>query len=191
MCYIEGGKPEGSEKIEKGSRNQTPPEAEAKVELAYPLYFAKSKSKWGKGGVAFISHEKSKSVRTIGRMYLITQEQFEDVVAQENNEEHFTIDVQEVMKHGYQDINSSWYGRILYLGNKDGAPMLTFTNPLPMESEAFTVPPSSYLKIITRGLKELDIKMEDILHYFNQCNGIKGHFTNEELHKYIVNGERQ
>lgn len=185
MCYIQGGKPEGSVKIEKGCRDQTPPEADEKVDLMYPLYFAKERSKWGEGGVAFISHDKLSARKTIGRMYLITDEQFEDVVAQENNQDKLSIDLHKVIENGYQDINKSWYGRILFLGYMDKAPMFTFTNPNPMNDEKFTLPPASYLKIISRGLMELGLHTEEIIRYFNTCMGINGKFTTDKLHQYI------
>ncbi|MGV3465742.1 MAG: hypothetical protein ACO1OT_10670 [Heyndrickxia sp.] len=185
MCYIQGGRPEGSEKVEKGCRDQTPPEADEKIELSYPLYFAKDRSKWGEGGVAFIDHEEQADVKTISRMYLITNEQFEDVVAQENNQDTLSIDLHNVIENGYLDINKSWYGRIVFLGYKEGAPMFTFTNPVSMSSEIFCTPPSSYLKIISKGLEELGLTREEIVHYFTQCGGIQDSFTNVELFRYI------
>lgn len=185
MCYIEGGRPEGSEKVEKGCRDQTPPKADEKIELKYPLYFAKNRSKWGEGGVAFIGHDEIAETKTIGRMYLITNEQFEDVVAQENNQDNLTIDLQKVIENSYQDINESWYGRIIFLGYKDKAPMFTFTNPCQINDEKFTLPPASYLKIISRGLMELDLQTEEIVRYFNHCKGINGNFTAEKLQEYI------
>ena len=185
MCYIQGGKPEGSAKIEKGCRDQTPPKADEKVDLMYPLYFTKEKSKWGEGGVAFIGHDKISTEKTIGRMYLITDEQFEDVVAQENNQDNLSIDLHKVIENGFQDINTSWYGRIIFLGYKDKAPMFTFTNPRPMNAVIFTVPTASYLKVISRGLMELGLQMEEIVRYFSNCNGIKGYFTNDKLYQYI------
>jgi len=186
MCYIQGGQPEGSEKVEKGCRDQTPPKADEKIELRFPLYFAKKRSKWGEGGVAFIDHEVHSDEKTIGRMYLITKEQFEDVVAQENNEDTLTIHLQKVIDNGFQDINNGWwYGRIVFLGYKDGAPMFTFTNPVSMSDVSFYTPPTSYLKVISKGLEELGLSREEIVHYFKQCGGILGFFTNEELYRYI------
>ncbi|PKR85581.1 hypothetical protein [Heyndrickxia camelliae] len=185
MCYIQGGQPEGSEKVEKGCRDQTPPKADEKIELRYPLYFAKNRSKWGKGGVAFIDHQENPDVKTIGRMYLITNEQFEDVVAQENNEENLTIPLEKVIDNGFHNINENWYGRIVFLGYKEGAPMFTFTNPVSMNGETFFTPPSSYVKIISKGLEELGMSRNDIVHYFKQCGGIKDSFTKEQLYRYI------
>jgi hypothetical protein len=185
MCYINGEKPEGSVKQEKGCRDKTPPKADEKIDLTYPLYFAKEKSKWGTGGVAFIGHKELVEDKTIGRMYLITNEQFVDVVAQENNLDHLYINLNEVMEKGYKDMNDGWYGRIMYLGLKGDAPMFSFTNPKPIGADRFSLPSSAYLKTISKGLLEIGLSKEEIVLYFNQCSGIKDRFTNEELHQYI------
>ncbi|MGE8205799.1 hypothetical protein ACQKP0_14680 [Heyndrickxia sp. NPDC080065] len=185
LCYIIGEKPTGSDKKEKGCRDQTTPKANEKIEIPYPLYFAKEKSKWGAGGVAFIDYEKLNDHKTYGRMYLITEEQFIDVVAQENDQEKINIDLQEVIKNGFSTINDGWYGRIMYLGVKDGAPMFTFTSNQQIENATFNVPTSSYLKTIARGLIQVGLSHSEIVEYFLKQHGIKGHFTNEELFEYI------
>lgn len=49
------------------------------------MYFAKSSGNWENGGVAFIKTNLDEKKQTLGRMYLITKEQFIDVVKQETN----------------------------------------------------------------------------------------------------------
>ncbi|MFD1385302.1 hypothetical protein ACFQ4Z_00700 [Oceanobacillus oncorhynchi subsp. oncorhynchi] len=184
-CYIEGGIPEGSEKEEKGCENTTPPKKVKKAELPYPLYFTKEKSKWGKGGVAFIGHKSNKDTKTYARKYLITDEQFGEVVEQENNVDALNINVQDIMNKGYVDLKAGWYGRVIYLGKEEGAPMFTFTNPDVMGTHEFTTPPQSYLSMISRGLKEIGLAKEEIVEYFLTKPGIEGKFTKDSLFRYI------
>ncbi|WP_080872850.1 hypothetical protein [Oceanobacillus timonensis] len=184
-CYIEGGMLEGSEKEERGCENTTPPKEIKKVMLPYPLYFMREQSKWGKGGVAFIGHTPNKSTKTYARKYLITDEQFREVVEQENNVDSLNIDVQEIIDKGYADLTAGWYGRVIYLGKEEGAPMFTFTAPDTMGTHAYTTPPRSYLSMISSGLKEIGLSQEEIVAYFLTKPGMEGAFTKDSLYRYI------
>ncbi|WP_164214732.1 hypothetical protein [Virgibacillus sp. YIM 98842] len=184
-CYIKGGTPEGSDKAERGCLNQTPPKRTEIAELPYSLYFMREKSKWGKGGVAFIDHEKEDQQTTIARKYLITDDQFREVVEQENNVEKLHLPLEKIIDNGYIDLTPSWYDRVLYVGETEGAPMFTFTNSSPMGENDFTTPPSTYLSMISRGLKEVGLKKEEIVDYFIGKPGIENHFTRESLYQYI------
>ncbi|GAB3798444.1 hypothetical protein [Virgibacillus kimchii] len=184
-CYIEGGMPEGSEKAERGCMNRTPPKRTEKAELPYSLYFMKEKSKWGQGGVAFIDHKKEDRNTTIARKYLITEDQFREVVEQENNVDNLELPVPDIIKKGHMDLTPGWYGRVLYLGESEGAPMFTFTNAKPMGEYNFTIPPSTYLSMISRGLKETGMEKDEMVEYFMEKPGVKGKFTSESLYQYI------
>lgn len=186
MCYINGDTPPGSDKKEKGCRDKTPPSRNEKIILSHPIYFTKERSKWGTGGVAFIGHQPLDTTSTYGRMYLITEEQFKDVVAQENNLDHTDFDLKKVMKEGHGKIDDGWYGRILYLGKKEGAPMFTFTSNKNWDETTFTTPPSSYLNTIARGLLEIGFTKQEIVDYFSQVPGIKNDLSKKQLHDYIV-----
>lgn len=185
LCYIEGGTPEGSQKAERGCVNQTPPKKTEKAALPYPLYFMREKSKWGKGGVAFIGHKKNKNTSTFARKYLITDEQFREVVEQENNIDSLRLHLPDIISQGYMDVTTGWYGRVLYLGKADGAPMFTFTSSTPMGLYEFTLPPPTYLSMISRGLKEVGLAEEEIVEYFLTKPGIEGKFTKEAMFRYI------
>ncbi|WP_240795381.1 hypothetical protein [Aquibacillus halophilus] len=112
LCYIRGGKPKGSEKVEVGCRDKSLPIEEGTYVMRYPLYFAKASARWQKQGVAFIGLEKDEKIHTYSRKYLITVEQFMDVVKQENNGEIVDIGLQEVVESGFKTIIDSWYGTI-------------------------------------------------------------------------------
>ncbi len=155
FCYIRGGIPEGSSKMHEGCRDQTLPKEIKNIEIKRDLYFAKAHSSWGKGGVAFINNEKNNNASTLGRMYLITYDQFVDVVKQENNyTEELCIDFQEAIDRGNTVfLNNSWYGNLIYLGEERGYPIFTFTNDKYLEQE-INLPGIAYLAILKKGVKE-------------------------------------
>lgn len=184
-CYIEGKQAEGSCEIERGCRNAEPPKADRLIDIHYPLYFSKQESKWGKGGVAFIGHRYSEEEKTIGRMYLISEEQFLDVTSQENGLDEIEVDLEEVKDTGFKALTDDWYGRIVYLGECEGYPIYTFTSHYEMGEEAFAVPAFSYLKTIARGLQNGGLNKEEVAAYFLEKNGVKGSLTKEQLLKEI------
>ncbi|AIF43056.1 hypothetical protein [Virgibacillus sp. SK37] len=187
LCYVNGDTPEGSTKKERGCTDQTPPMKTSKAELPYSLFFAKERSKWGKGGVAFIGQEGTEGQPTFGRKYLITAEQFCEVVAQENNMHTVEIDLEKVIKEGSLSITNGWYGRIVYLGDEDGYPMFTFTVNLEELQDLVTYnrPSVAYLSMIIKGLKGLGMTEEEMLKYLLDKNGIKEYFTAETLKAYL------
>jgi hypothetical protein len=153
LCYIQGGTPTGSKKAEKGCRDHSLPLKDEAYEIPYPLYFSKNSSRWN-GGVAFIGKVPEKNARTLARMYLITKEQFMDVVSQENAGKQLNIDFEEVKQEKSKEIVDAWYGNILYIGEKDGYPIYTFTSNEDIENAVLTKPSISYLNTIMIGLKE-------------------------------------
>ncbi|MUK90173.1 hypothetical protein GMD78_17510 [Ornithinibacillus sp. L9] len=185
MCYINGERPPGADRPEVGCTDKTPPKASGKVEMPYALYFSKQRSKWGLGGVAFIDHSITKNEPTIGRKYLITDEQFTEVVAQENNCDFIDINFQKVMTNGFLSIGDGWYGRIVYLGELNGAPMFTFTTNEPMGNMEINTPSAAYLSTIAQGVMELGYKQDEIMDYFLNKKGIKENFTKETLKEFL------
>ena len=109
-------------------------------------------------------------------MYLITQQQFVDLVQQEIKfEGDFDIDLQQVIKNRSLDMkNNSWYGKIIYLGEDENCPIFTFTNEDYLKDE-INSPHEFYLKIIIEGLKETyDMNDAEIESYLKNKEGIKG-----------------
>ncbi|WP_226036604.1 hypothetical protein [Aquibacillus saliphilus] len=185
LCYIKGGKPIGSEKVEVGCRDKSLPIEESTYIMRYPLYFAKASERWQKQGVAFIGLQKDEKFHTYSRKYLITVEQFKDVVKQENNGEVVEIDFDEVLSNGYKTIRDSWYGTILYLGEVDGYPMLTFTADWDLDVP-FNKPSEEYLSMIISGLKtSVELENTEIVNYLSSKPGIANNFTNTDLEKLI------
>ncbi|API91610.1 hypothetical protein J32TS6_30400 [Virgibacillus pantothenticus] len=182
LCYIYGQTPEGSTKPERGCHDQSTPKGTDRIDLPYPLYFSKEQSKWGAGGVAFIDHRSMANEITIGRKYLITEQQFIEVVAQENNIHRLQIDLQSIMEQAFANILTGWYGRIVYLGTSNGRPLFTFTNPNPMKEEAIHTPARPYLRTIAKGLLQLGLSKEQTVAYLLPKKGINGNFSISSLY---------
>jgi hypothetical protein len=187
-CYIKGGKPENSDKTEEGCKDKSPPCRIEKVSIPYQLYFAEEKTKaWKNGGVAFIGHDETPTTPTIGRMYLITEEQFKDVVKQENGipvaSELNLFDLREVKAKTRVTFlygKSNWYGTIVYLGDKDGYPKYSFTAS--REYGNYNAPSEMYLTTIARGLGELgDMSAQEIAEYLVKARGVSQKYNVEAI----------
>ncbi|WP_188206978.1 hypothetical protein [Alkalibacillus aidingensis] len=185
LCYIKGGRPIGSEQEEVGCRDQSLPIDQATYIMRYPLYFAKESGRWQRQGVAFIGLKEDKKFKTYSSKYLITEEQFMDVVKQENNGAEVDIDLDEVMEKGYKTFRDSWYGTIVYLGEEGGHPIFTFTADWDLDVP-FNKPSKEYLSMIIHGLKTtLSLEDRDILEYLITKPGIADNYNRAELQEII------
>lgn len=192
MCYIVGGQVNGMASPCEGCRDKTPPLADQWLTVSHRMWFGRKKTAtWGYGGVSFLDPEPT-SHSSYVRLYKITLEQFNDVISQENrkssnNQWGHHLQLPELYKLQMSAVDKertlptlhilpdAWYGRILYLGEKDGAPILTFTcshkdisefrvGSLPVNS-----PSSSYHAVITKGLvEEKGMSVEEAHDYISQ-----------------------
>ncbi len=184
LCYIKGGRPKGSTETEVGCKDPSSPIDEGIFTIPYPLYFAKEARRWDSKGVAFIDGSPNERAATYSKKYLITSEQFKDVLKQENNAMKIDIDLQEVKESGSMIFREkAWYGRILYLGDDD-YPIFTFTAPWDIDTVAFNKPSSEYLDTIISGLREYYSK-EEIIQYLENKPGIKENYSTEELTRFF------
>ncbi|WP_226665226.1 hypothetical protein [Metabacillus litoralis] len=173
--------PKGSSKIETGCRDQSLPLKESIHVMKHQLYFAKSSEKWNSQGVAFIGLKKENSFMTYSKKYLITTDQFMDIVVQENNGIEFELNLNVIKDSKSCVFNSqSWYGNILYLGEDSGHPIFTFTAPWDISEVEWKKPSHSYLSTIINGLKK-DYSAKEIYNYLIIKPGIKDNFREEEL----------
>ena len=164
--YLRGGRPEGSSHTYPGCRDDTPPTGDVAGEIAMELAFGGRSQTWG-GGVAFvrpITGERAKA-----RLYLLTLEQFTDVVAQENHLEPGSIDVR---AEPYELEGDHMYRVVLGVGARKDPPMLTLSQPF----RAVIAPPSiPYLRHIAEGLRETHMmSTADILDYLAPRAGVRG-----------------
>lgn len=145
LWYIQGG---GS-KNNPGCRDKTLPVVERPYIIHHELYFANQSRTWGNGGVAFLKLEKDEKIETLGRAYLITTEQLEDVKKQEGT-------------------SSNWYGHVMALGEMAGIPVKTLTRlPENMGHYVSNFPSLEYLDMLRRGLWETypSMKVEGVSRY--------------------------
>lgn len=183
LCYIRGGTPKGSDKNYSGAKDKTLPQSNMEITIPAEIYFANSSSTWQNGGVAFLKNLPSNSAKTLGRIYLITKEQFVDVLRQETNRDEMPLDFDRALVENYVFIERSWYGRILFLGEQDGHPIFTFTNKRNLLPNK---PSQAYLKTIIEGLKDLyNLSNDEIVSYFLEKPGISTSYQRLELEQLV------
>jgi hypothetical protein len=186
LCYILGGTPAGSSEEEKGCRNKALPKADKSVSIPYPLYFALEAGRWSNRGVAFLGLNRDDMEKTLGRMYLITEEQFLEVVSQENNGLKFDINLNDVKKETAKVFRESWYGNIVYLGDEQGFPIFTFTAYWDVQDKTQNAPSPEYAQTIIRGIKETyHMPDQEVANYLQSKPGIKGNITGDALFELV------
>ncbi|MFV0388218.1 MAG: hypothetical protein ACK5NT_05635 [Pyrinomonadaceae bacterium] len=186
-CYIIGGQPKRSKKTYNGCTDKTLPQDKKEIYINRELYFAKRSASWGSCGVGFINPEFNDKVQTLGRMYLITSEQYVEIVKQENNDNgELLIDFKKAKEKGSLIIKEkSWYGNLLFLGEQNGVPIFTFTNEKNL-TEEINAPSEEYLLTIISGLKETyNLNGIEIIKYFENLSGIKGFGIEKKLTELI------
>jgi hypothetical protein len=188
MCYIKGGTPPGSTKRNDGCfQDKSDPIESRPISLKLELYFAGQSYGWPRkekngdvpGGVAFIRANPERGP-TLGRMYLITDEQFNDVVMQENSKKpdgsRFVPAFNQLVSQPQSILpGNPWYGKLLNIGSEEGCPILTFTTArtdLPNPN----APGEQYVKVIASGIKETYPRMSDsdVVNYLLQADGVRG-----------------
>ncbi len=186
-CYIKGGQPKGSNNFYKGCTDKTLPTENEEIFIKRELYFAKKSKSWNGSGVGFIKTNFDENKTTLGRMYLITKEQFVEVVKQETkNNGDLSIDFEKAKKSGSVTFReNSWYGNLLYLGEQNGNPIFTFTNERNL-NDKLNAPKKEYLSMIICGIKETyNLSDLEIKAYLEDIQGIKGNPIEKELEKII------
>ena len=131
MIYINGGRFKANGKPYDGCKNKTPPIKDKPYLLPYELYFGNESPSWDMKGVAFI--DANKEGITLGRAYLITEEQFLEIQSQEG-------------------CSDKWYGHIVKIANdSENIPYNSFTSK---KRNLENNPSEKYLKIFHMGLCE-------------------------------------
>lgn len=188
LQYIKGGQPVGSSKNYTGCNDKTLPLDKREIIITRELYFAKNSKSWGNMGIAFIRTFNNPSEITYGRMYLITDDQFIDVIKQETNTNTLiSIDLDKVIFNGSLVWKEhSFYGNIIYLGDKDDLPIFTISNENNIEQ--FNMPSKLYLKTIMIGIRETyDLSSKEIANYFLSKLGIQGNYKIRDVMELIEN----
>jgi hypothetical protein len=167
--YIAGGTVEGNTRVYQGCRDKTLPEFKKPYILGGSIIMGWESKNWG-GGIAFYNPLSEGQVLASG--YKITVEQFKDVVSQENGKEagEMNIDFEELLTKRVLNL-PGLYGKVLYIGDDNVTPMVTFTYSENINLLPFNPATPAYLNIIREGVKETfnfdDIQVEQYLQYIN------------------------
>ena len=186
-CYIKGGIPEGTSKTDIGCHDKTMAIDGGKILIPLQLYFAQKSPRWENKAVGFVNSKINLAIRTLGRKYLITKDQFEDVFKQENGidiEKKIHIDFNNAREKGAITLQKSWYGRVIFLGEEEGIPIYTLTAHWDFKYEEIASPSYSYIRHIIMGIKQTyNLFDEQIAEYLYQKPGVDINFSKKELLK--------
>lgn len=184
LCYIGGGRPLGAARTYPGCRDTSEPLAEASSGIPHPLYFAGASSVWG-GAVAFVETTPSKSPQTLVRLYLITWEQFTDVYAQDNWYGEAGADLPPLAtlrRDRVVRVGSGWYDTVVFLGERRGAAILTFTAGKRGSVGEPAPPPHAYVETMARGLAASHgLAPEEFADYVMSARGAAGNLDRQVL----------
>jgi hypothetical protein len=142
------------------------------------MRFGGSSRTWG-GGVALID-DAPDDVPSRVRLYLVTLEQFADVVAQENWLDPGSVDLSGVTFAPHHVIGPDHvYRVVLQVGELDGTPVLTITQD---PSAPVAAPTMRYLRHIAQGLREAHgMSDEEIAAYLVTRPGVTDTYDTAEL----------
>ena len=185
MAYLEGGSVAGNDVVHEGCTDTAPPVDDVALELPHSLYFAGwSPRVWGGTAAAFISLE-AQGPSALARAYLITRDQFVEVVRQENaglaGVDDFDAKVERARKLGHTRLLATGsYCELIHCGERDGRPMLSFTAA--RNRRDLARPSAAYLRVIGRGLQECHgLSSTEVVEYLRDRPGIQGKVTDSQL----------
>lgn len=148
--YLGGGGPAGAQRHVPGARNPSDPSDERAVTIPGRMFFGWRSTTWG-GGVAFLDADADDTA--YGRAYLVTDEQFADIVAQEMHRDPGTdLDLAQVLENRRHCYGPGRYETVHLVGELEGDPMLTFTAEDPSDIP-LNAPVPAYVETIARGLR--------------------------------------
>jgi hypothetical protein len=185
--YIRGGLHPGGARTYPGARDRTLPRADKAVWLPGGVYFATESQVWG-GGRAL--YDPAIAGRAAARAYLITPQQFSDVVAQEMyREPGGDLNIAEVVRAGRVEVGSGRYETLLYAGQDEEDPMMTFTAPWGINDVPLLSPSAAYLRMLGEGLCEAHSwDPRTAAEYLASLPGAQGAWTQEQILSVLTPG---
>jgi hypothetical protein len=149
--YLQGGQPEGSERNYPGCRDTSDAVDSFGLLIAGGVYFAGQSSGWG-AGMAF--YDAGAKGEVAARAYLITTEQFVDVLAQETRRAPgMTLDLKPLFQGDSYSTGVGGYPLLVRVGKRGALPLVTFTRPWNTAS-LLAAPSAPYLAAMAIGLHE-------------------------------------
>ena len=134
--------------------------------------------------MAFLEHRHviGDSPGALGRCYLITRRQFEDVVAQENARPTVPIEFDSLSPGELKVTGSGWYDALVALEPMNGVPVITFTSPQPPELNSVAPPAIEYLRTIASGLRQIhDLTWDQLIERLRDPVVVSETWSHEEL----------
>jgi hypothetical protein len=181
QAYLSGGTATGAGHGERGARDPRPPRQSAAHWFDAPVRFIGDAAKWGGGGIAFLDHEPGESVSP-GRRYLITKDQFDDVVAQESRRPLQSLPIDDLIQGRVHPVGNGRYDGLLGLGNIKGIPVMTFTSPRPLLHLPVSAPSATYLGTVARGLAEVhDLDQRSLAEHLHRAPGVEQSFSVDDI----------
>jgi hypothetical protein len=151
LAYLRGGRPEGASRTYPGARDNALPLDDRAMTLPGEMFFGWESPTWG-GGIAF--YDADAEGTTLARAYLVTEQQFADVAAQEmHRRPGEDLDLSHVLEHARHELGPGRYEALHLVGELEGAPVLTFTTPDPAVLQ-LNPPEAAYLRMVVTGLRE-------------------------------------
>jgi hypothetical protein len=149
--YLHGGRPDGIDRDYPGCRDTSDPMDSFGLTIAGCVYFAGRSSGWG-AGMAFYDPEVPGEVAA--RAYLITAEQFVDVLAQETRQSPgIALDLTPAFRGDRYSNGVGGYPILVRVGCCRGVPLVTFTRDR-RSASALVAPTVLYLAAMATGLRE-------------------------------------
>jgi hypothetical protein len=183
--YLTGGKPPNGARSYPGCRDTSPPRTSLPIMLPGQSYFALESLAWT-GGMAFYDHFVPGP--TAARAYSVSLGQLSDIAAQEmyRRTAAAELDLTLVLRFGHATFGDGRYETLVYAGELEGWPVLTFTAPWHIRDVEVTRPSAHYLKLIADGLAEAHgWTADEIAEYLAQKPGARGQWGAEEIRRLV------
>jgi hypothetical protein len=151
QCYLTGGRPVGGARRNPGCRDSGQPVSTVGVRIPGRIWFAGVSSVWG-GGMAFF--DPSATGEVLARAYLLTSDQFADVLAQElRRAPGAGLDLTPLHRTGRHTYGPGGYETLVRVGTRKSVAMVTLTCDSP-GWRTVNAPSAAYLRTMALGLRE-------------------------------------
>ncbi|OFE18832.1 hypothetical protein BA895_01235 [Humibacillus sp. DSM 29435] len=151
--YLRGGRPTGASRHYSGARDGAEPLDDRPLALPGQVYFAGESPTWG-GGIAF--YDPDAGGPAVGRVYLVTGQQFSDVASQEMRRPvGRDLPLTSLFRESRTAVlGPGRYETLHVVGEIDDLPVVTLTASWEHRDVALSAPGAAYLRTIAAGLAE-------------------------------------
>ncbi|OLT18443.1 hypothetical protein BJF80_15140 [Serinicoccus sp. CUA-874] len=200
LRYLQGGRPDGAHRTYAGARDAAAPRDDVAYHLPGQLRFGWTSPTWG-GGIAFYEAsggegrpsgaepEEGEGPEVLARAYLLTDEQFADVVAQEmRRAPGAALDLTPTLRAGRHAYGPGRYETVHHVGDLEGRPVLTFTADRPTDLSE-NAPAPAYLRTIASGLVDAHrLSLDEVVRYLRRSPAVGAAWTPGELTELLGEG---